>query len=69
MDFQRVIKELIAKGWTQTQIANDAGCCQGNIVRLAKTAGAEPRWSTGNALLTMNRYKDRKTYYSRSGKK
>ncbi len=62
MDFQELIRELIEKGWTQTQIAAEAGCCQGNIVRLTKTAGAEPRWSTGDALLKMNKYVNRNAY-------
>jgi hypothetical protein len=68
MIFQEVIKDLISKGWTQREIAEQCGCVQGNIARMLKYPEAEPKWSTGDTLLAMNKYKTKKGYQGSAGR-
>jgi len=51
MNFQRLVKGLQDKGWTQSEIAEEIGCSQANIARLLKHKSADPRWRTGDALI------------------
>jgi len=53
MNFQRLVKNLMKKGWTQRQIGEEIGCSQANIARLLKDKTADPRWRTGDALIRL----------------
>jgi len=54
MDFQRLIKKLVDKGWTQREIGEEVGCSQANIARLLKERTADPRYRTGIALVRLS---------------
>ncbi len=53
MTFQQVIRYLIKQGYTQTALAEHAGCSQSNIARLMREPEAEPKYSTGMYLMDL----------------
>ena len=54
MNFQRLIKDLIKLGWTQSAIAKEIGCSQPNVARLLKDKNTSPIWDVGNELIVLH---------------
>ena len=53
--FQKIITDLRASGWTQTEIAAYVGCSQPHIGRLQRNAKLDPKWSIGDALCRLHK--------------
>jgi predicted XRE-type DNA-binding protein len=51
MDWTNIISVIRQSGLTQTAIAEDVGLTQPSLSDLANGKTAEPKWSTGDALL------------------
>ena len=60
-NFQRLIRDLIQRcGFSEAAIGECVGVTQPAISRLKLTPGAEPRWSTGDALIRLHKKEMRK---------
>ena len=51
-DFKKIIKDLNAAGWTQSDIAAWVGCGQTNISMILR--GREPRYGLGSRLIALH---------------
>jgi len=52
-NFQKIIKELRRRGYTQHDISKACGLSQSVISRLERVKGAEPRYNAGALLVEM----------------
>lgn len=55
MEWKSIITALISSGFTQAQIAKEAGVTQPTIAGLISGAQRDMRWENGNRLLTFYR--------------
>ena len=55
MEWKNIITALISSGFTQAQIAKEAGVTQPTIAGLMSGAQRDMRWENGNRLLTFYR--------------
>ena len=53
--WQKIITDLRAKGWSQVEIAEYAGCSQPHIGRLQRDRNLDPKWSIGDALCRLHK--------------
>ena len=54
MNWQHLIQELIARGWTQKQLAARIGVVQSAISELGTGKTADPKFATGQALVLLH---------------
>lgn len=54
MDWNKIIVEIKATGMTQEEIAYDIGVSVGALSELLNGKINEPRWSRGDALLSLH---------------
>lgn len=60
MNFQTIVKEIQAAGYTQSQIAKQCNCAQATISDLLTGAITDPRYSTVEPIQALHRLVMRK---------
>lgn len=61
MNWSALISELEARGLTQAEIANRAGCSQPYVSQLKAGARKRPHFEIGQALVAMHKQRKPKT--------
>jgi hypothetical protein len=60
MQWNLIIADLRAAGFSQAQIAEKCGCTQSTVSELATIPGREPRYLLGVALMQLHKKQSRK---------
>lgn len=55
MDWNKIVEEIKRTGITQGQIAESIGVAEGTLSELCNGKISEPKWSKGDALLSLHR--------------
>jgi len=54
MDWNKIVSEIKETGLTQAQIADEIGVAVGSLSELCSGKVSEPKWSRGDALLSLH---------------
>ena len=54
MDWNKIVAEIKETGLTQAQIAEKIGVATGTLSEICSRKVSEPKWSRGDALLSMH---------------
>lgn len=55
MDFQRLVQDVMGRGWTGQRIADKVGCSRSYISNIRNGYNKEPTYSIGVALVDLER--------------